>query len=378
MRYFVLALSFIVINFNNLFGQPSDNRILSTAVPFLAFTPDARAGGLGDVGVATSPDAYSIHWNNGKLAFLDQTIGVALSYTPWLSNITNDMFIGYATAYYKIDSTQTVAASLKHFDLGEFEINDDAGSYVANFNSYETAIDLTYSRKLSSKIGLGLTGRYIRSDIPGQFALLEDLQPGKTIAFDLGVYYQNEISIAKKSANLSFGFHLSNFGKKLSYDGGAQQYFIPTNLRLGAAIRTKIKLDHQVMLAVDMNKLLVPTPPIKGINEQGELVITEGEDPNRNLLSGIWGSFSDAPDGFREELQEISLSFGVEYAYKSKLFLRMGYFHEHENKGGWKYLTFGSGFKLLKFAVDFSYLVPTVENHPLSNTLRLSLGLDLL
>lgn len=377
MRYAVFVLLIIFLSFNYLIGQGSNNRVISTAIPFLTFTPDARAAGLGDAGVATSPDIYSIYWNNGKLAFLEQTIGATLSYTPWLSNITDDMFIGYAAACYKIDSSQAVGISLKHFDLGKFEINDDVGSFVANFNSYETAIDVTYSRKLSSKIGLGLTGRYIRSDIPGQFALLEDLQPGKTLAFDLGVYYRNRLNIAKKPTEFSFGIHISNLGQKLSYDGGIQQYFIPTNLRLGAALSSEISPDHQVMFAIDLNKLLVPSPPIYSKNEQGELVIAKGEDPNRSLLSGVWGSFSDAPDGFGEELQEISLSLGAEYSYKSKLFLRTGYFHEHENKGGWKYLTFGVGIKVQKFMVDFSYLVPTVENHPLANTLRLSLGFAL-
>jgi hypothetical protein len=377
-RSILLSIFFSMLMVGIVKGQGSDNRVISTTVPFLTFTPDARGGALGESGAATSPDIYSIYWNNAKLAFIDQKLGAALSYTPWLSNVTNDMFLGYAAGYFKIDSLQSVGVSFRYFDLGEFEVNDQLGDYVAEFNSYETAVDITYARKLSGKLGLGLTGRYIRSDIPGQFELLEDLVPGNSVAFDVGIFYKSKIRIAKKMTELALGGHISNFGSKISYDGGSKQSFIPTNLRLGASLSRSVNQHHGLMIAFDVNKLLIPSPPVISTNEQGVPVLVDGKDPDRSLLSGTFGSFGDAPGGFREELQELTFSFGFEYQYKHKLVLRMGYFYEHADKGDRKYFTFGFGTRLQGFNFDMSYLAPTAENHPLANTLRLSIsfGLD--
>jgi len=346
---------------NQLSGQTGQNPI-TTAVPFVSFAPDARGAALGDAGVATSPDINSTHWNNAKFAFIDNDYGFSVNYTPWLGKIVNDMFVSYLSGYKRIDRLQTVAMSLRYFDLGDINLTDNNGNPLGNFNPREWAIDATYSRKLSNNLSLGLTTRLIRSNLSGQFSTSADAKAGTSVAVDLGVYYTRDFIMSGKNSTLSFGGHISNFGSKITYSSQSNENFIPTNLRLGTSLKTNIDPYNSFTFVLDFNKLMVPTP-----------------DPNdttgntQSLLGGVFGSFGDAPDGFSEEMKEINVSTGIEYWYKDLASFRAGYFHEHKDKGNRKFITIGLGFRYQVFGVDFAYLIPTEQNHPLSETLRFSL-----
>ena len=359
-------------------GQNNDRRVITTAVPFLSITPDARAGGMGDAGVATSADANSVHWNPAKLVFMEHNIGFAMSYSPWLSKIINDMSLSYLSGYYKISQEQAVAVSMRYFDLGEIFFTDDNNIQQGRFNPKELAIDASYSRKLTEQLALGVTARYVHSNLTGNFTSSTiEAKPGNTAAVDLSVYYVKEFQNSK----LSFGGNISNIGAKLSYSNEANKDFIPINLRLGAAYTTYLDPYNSLTFALDFNKLLVPTPPVyatDSLNQpvydaSGNRVIERGKDPNRPLLSGMFGSFADAPDGFSEEMQEIMIAVGMEYWYNKTFAARVGYFYENSNKGNRKYITMGVGFRYNVFGVDFAYLVPHEQNHPLAETLRFSL-----
>ncbi len=353
----------------NLYGQDSTLRVITTAVPFVNFSPDSRASGMGDVGVATSADINSAHWNNGKLAFIESDYGLSASYTPWLGKIVDDMSISYLSGFYKIDRVQSVAGSLRYFDLGEIQLTNDQGISLGLENPKEAAFDLTYSRKLTENIGLGVTGRYIWSNLSGSYSGNDSGQSGKSVAVDLGFFYTKNMVVKGRVTDVSFGAHLSNIGQKLTYSSESNADFIPTNLRIGSAVKTNLDPYNSITFALDFNKLLVPSPPL--VDSNGNIVA--GRDPNRNLVSGIFGSFSDAPDGFSEEVEEIMISAGAEYWYRDLFAARAGYFHESDRKGGRKYLTAGLGFRYQKFGVDFSYLVPTRQNHPLAETIRFSI-----
>ena len=359
-------------------GQNSDRRVITTAVPFLSITPDARAGAMGDAGVATSADANSVHWNPAKLVFIDHNIGFAMSYSPWLSKIINDMSLSYLSGYYKLSQEQAIAVSLRYFDLGEIFFTDDNNIQQGRFNPKELAIDATYSRKLTNELALGVTARYVHSNLTGNFTSSTiEAKPGNTAAVDLSIYYTKEF----QNSNLSFGGNISNIGAKLSYSNEANKDFIPINLRLGAAYTAYLDPYNSLTFALDFNKLLVPTPPLYATDSvglpvydaNGNRVIERGKDPNRPLLSGMFGSFADAPDGFSEEMQEIMIAFGTEYWYNNTFAARVGYFYENSNKGNRKYLTMGVGFRYHVFGVDFAYLVPQEQNHPLAETLRFTL-----
>lgn len=355
-------------------GQDLNRRPITVAVPFLSFAPDSRSSAMGDVGVATSADAASVHWNNAKLAFVDSDILFSFSYSPWLGTLVDDMSLNYLTFSKKIDQTQAFGVTLRYFDLGEIQLVNDQGVDQGIENPNEVAIDGTYSRKLSERMGIGATFRFIWSNLAGNLNNAVDAKAGTSVAIDLGWYYTRPIMVAGMNSDLSFGAHLSNIGQKVTYSTKSNESFIPGNLRLGTAFKTSLDPYNTITLAVDFNKLLVPTPPIIETDENGEEVIIAGKDPNRSLLSGTFGSFTDAPNGFQEELQEITYSFGAEYWYQDVFSFRAGYFHEHENKGDRKYLTLGAGFRYQVFGVDFSYLVPTAgKNHPLADTLRISL-----
>ena len=374
------------VDIGGLGGADTDRRPITVAVPFVSFAPDSRSSAMGDVGVATSPDVNSIHWNNAKLAFIENDMGFSFSYSPWLGNIVDDMSLNYLTFYKKIDRTNSFGASLRYFDLGSIELTDNNAQSLGIENPNELAIDATYSRKLSEYMGLGVTMRFIWSNIPGELNQAPDAQAGTSIAVDLGWYYTRPIIVSGKESELSFGAHISNVGQKLTYSAESNENYIPANLRVGTAFKTSLDPYNTFTFAFDINKLLVPTPPIYqeadggGIDvdpDTGEPIILEGRDPNRPLLSGTFGSFSDAPGGFEEELQELSYSFGVEYWYRDVFAARTGYFSEHENKGDRKYFTIGAGFRYQIFGFDFSYLIPTTQNHPLADTLRVSLLFNL-
>lgn len=365
------------VRINELGGQSNP---ITVAVPFIGFAPDSRGAAMGDAGVATSPDAYSVHWNNAKLAFIDYDMGFSFSYSPWLGNIVDDMSLNYLTFYKKINRDQTFGASLRYFDLGEIQLTDLNGDALGIENPREAAIDVTYARKLSENLSLGATGRFIWSNLSGNITGAPDVRPGTSLAVDVGLYYTQPLSLPGIESDLSLGAHISNIGQKITYTSESNEDFIPANLRLGAAWTGKLDPYNSITLAFDVNKLMVPTPPTYVINADGEferdvngnLIIDQGEDPNRPLISGTFGSFSDAPGGFNEELKEFSLSFGAEYQYKELFFARLGYFSEHVDKGDRKYFTAGLGFRYQVFGLDFSYLIPQEQNHPLGDTLRLS------
>lgn len=362
-------------------GQTSEN-VITTAVPFLLISPDARAGAMGDVGVATSADPNSAHWNPAKFAFIENDWGFSLNYTPWLSRIVTDMSINYLSFYKKLDGEQTIGASLKYFNLGDIQLADFQGNSIGDFNPREFAIDGTYSLKLTENFSIGSSARFILSNLAGSFAnTTSDAKAGTSVAADLGVFYTKDLLGGGNNSNLSLGANLSNVGAKITYNSAADRDFIPTNLRLGSAYTAGLDPYNTLTFALDFNKLLVPTTPVYKRDNNGTLerdeegfpIIERGRNPDRPLLSGIFGSFSDAPGGFSEELQEIAIAFGTEYWYNNVFAARAGYFYEHANKGNRKYFTVGVGLRYQVFGLDFAYLVPQKQDHPLRETLRFSL-----
>ena len=376
----LLVLStFVKAQTGIIVGQDTSQRVITTAVPFLSITPDSRSGAMGDAGVAISPDANSVHWNPSKLVFIDNKMGFALSYSPWLAKIINDMSLSYLSGYYKLTREQAIAVSLRYFDLGEIFFTDDNNNPQGEFNPKELAIDATYARMLSENFSLGITLRYVHSNLTGHFQTSSvEAKPANTVAADVSAFYQTDT----KFGNLAFGGNISNIGAKVTYSNQENKDFIPINLRLGTALTTEIDPYNKITFALDFNKLLVPTPPIYATDANGVIivdpvtqkpVIERGKDPNRNLLSGMFGSFSDAPDGFSEEMQEIMISVGTEYWYNNLFAARLGYFYEHANKGNRQYFTMGVGFRYNVFGFDFAYLVPPQQEHPLAETLRFTL-----
>lgn len=363
----ILFLSFFItisgFSQANLIGQDSTRKVITTAVPFLTITPDSRAAGMGDTGAATSPDANSAYWNSAKLAFIDKSYGVSGSYTPWLGKIINDMSIFYLTGFYKITREQAVAASMKYFDLGEIQFNNGPGvnDFLGRFNPREFAFDVTYSRMLTEQFSLGGALRYIHSNLTGAFSSGGiDARPGNSVAVDIGVYYAKPL--VAKNSTLSLGATITNIGAKISYSDANNKDFIPTNLRLGGAFKTELDAFNSLTFALDVNKLLVPSP-------------TPGSQ-DKSLLSGIFGSFTDASGGFAEEMREFTLSSGIEYWYNETFSGRLGYFLEAKDKGNRKYLTAGVGAKIQKFAFDVAYLVPTNKNeNALAETIRFTIML---
>lgn len=352
---------------SDLLGQ--DNAI-TTAVPFLAISPDARHAALGDAGVATSPDANSAYWNAAKLVFIDKQYGGALSYTPWLGKIVNDMSISYLTGFYKINREQAVSFGIKYFDLGDINFKDNNGMSQGDFNPREFAFEGTYSRMLTEEFSIGGSARYIYSNLTGAFSG-NDAKPGRSVAADIGLFYRHEIKKSTRNSSLSFGLSISNIGAKISYTNSAREDFLPINLRLGSAFTTEVDPFNKFTFALDFNKLMVPTPPIR---DETTKEIIAGRDPNRSLLSGMFGSFTDAPNGAEEEFREFMISSGVEYWYDNTFAARLGYFYEDKTKGNRKYMTVGLGFRKNNFGLDVAYLVPTNKrDHPLAETLRFTL-----
>ena len=352
---------------------------ITTAVPFLLISPDSRAGGMGDVGVATSPDANSLHWNPAKYSFIDQEVGFAVSYVPWLRNLVPDINLSYISGYKKLNKNEVVAMELRYFTLGDITFTDVIGNNLGQYKPSEFALGSSYSRKLSDQFSLAISARYIYSNLTGgQSAGGIATNAGQSIAADVAGYYLKDIRIAKKDMELAFGANISNIGNKISYTETSTRDFIPINLRLGTALNADLDDYNKISFAFDLNKLLVPTPPIynDSINDQ----IDFGKDPNVSVVSGIFQSFGDAPGGFNEEMREINFSVGTEYWYDNQFAIRAGYFNEHNTKGGRKFFTFGSGVKYNVFALDFSYLINASRaingNNPLANTMRFTLTFD--
>ena len=364
-------------------GQDPDRRVITTAVPFLNFAPDSRHSGMGDVGVATSPDANSAHWNSGKLAFIEDDLGFSLSYSPWLGKLVNDMSLSYLTGFKKIDEFSAFGFDLRYFNMGDIQLTDDKGNPLGEFNPRDIAIGGTYSRKLSQNFGLGISARFIYSNLSGNNSSStgSESKAGISVGADIGLYYEKPIFAGAKDGTWSWGAAITNIGPKITYNSAEDLDYIPTNFRLGTAYSLNLDPNNSLTFVFDVNKLLVPTPPQYETNEDGSLatdsngdpIIEAGKDPNRALISGMFGSFSDAPGGFEEEMKEFTLSLGVEYLYAEKFALRTGYFYENPDKGGRRYFTMGLGLDIKKIGFDFSYLVPQVQNHPLAETLRFTL-----
>jgi len=362
---------------------------IQSAVPFLTITPDSRSGAMGDVGVATTPDINSQHWNVAKYAFIDSEAGVAVSYTPWLRKLIPDINLAYLVGYKRIDPSQVVSFSLRYFSLGNIVFTDIQGSSMGEYNPNEFAIDAGYSRVFGQNISGGIAFRFIRSDLTsGQTVLGTDSKAGISFAADVSTYYNKKISIARQDANIAFGVNISNMGRKISYTDNQISSFIPINLRIGSCLRTDIDDYNSFAISVDLNKLLVPTPPVyysDTVDADNELIIEYGKDPDVSVPLGMIRSFFDAPgversDGsrsvFLEELHEITYSIGAEYWYRKQFAVRAGYFNEHSTKGNRKYYTMGIGLQLNIFSIDFAYLIPVYQNNPLANTIRFTLGFD--
>jgi hypothetical protein len=362
---------------DELSGKVIDgNRIISTGVPLLIIAPDARSGAMGDVGVASKPDANSLHWNAAKLAFMQNKTGVSFTYSPWLRELVSDIELLYLGGYYKVNERSTLGASLTYFSLGAIDFFDQEGMATGTYKPNEFAMDLAYTMKLNENFSISLTGRYIRSDLTqGQNVGTTQTHAANAGAADLGLYYQKAIKAVRPS-EYALGLQISNLGSKISYSDNMDSEFLPANLRLGGRYTTNLDQFNQISVMMDFNKLLVPTPPV--YNDSTGAIFA-GMDPNVGVFQGAIQSFYDAPNGFKEEIQEISLSIGAEYWYNKVLALRAGYFYEAKNKGARQYLTLGAGIKYNVMGLDISYLIATsaLNNNPLKNTLRVGLNFDL-
>ena len=370
---FLIALS----GKSMLFSQQSSGQLnaIQTVVPFLTIAPDSRAGAMGDAGVATSPDVYSMHWNPAKFAFIDGNGGIGISYSPWLRNLVPDINIAYLAGYKRIDTKQVLSASLLYSSLGDVPFTDDYGNLQRTFNPNEFAVDVGYSRLFNENLSGGIAFRFIYSNLTGgTYSGGVATKPGISFAADISGYYQKPISLLSKDGQLGLGLNFSNIGSKMSYSSSQTSDFIPMNMRLGGAVT--INLDHfnKITATIDLNKLLVPTPPIYSSTNPDSII--KGKDPNVAVPVAIFQSFFDAPGGFKEELHEITYSYGVEYWYNNQFAVRGGYFHENATKGNRKYFTAGAGFRLKAFTLDFSYLMPVAQNNPLAHTLRFSIAWD--
>ncbi|MFT5790987.1 MAG: hypothetical protein ACI9LI_000316 [Saprospiraceae bacterium] len=373
MKKIALALLGILIAIPSIKAQDELNPI-TTAAPFLLIVPDARAGGMGDVGVATTPDAYSQHHNPSQYAFLNSQFSMGVNYTPWMRELVNDVFLGGVSFGNRINDQSAWAASMKYFTLGEIQLTDGAGNEIGKEKPNELSLDGTYALKLNETFALGVTMRYIRSD----FALKVDnsqLKTVNTFAVDISGYFQSEENnYGDFNGRFRGGFNISNLGPKVSYTEGGRENFIPTNLKLGGGFDFILDDYNTISTTLEFTKLLVPTPPLRD-PVTGE--ITEGKDDNVEFFKGLFQSFGDAPGGGSEELKEFTWALGVEYMYNNAFALRTGYFNESEFKGGRKYFTLGAGFKFKSTNLDISYLFNSSDvNNPLENTLRFSLAFD--
>ncbi len=340
--------------------------------------PDARAAGIGDAGAATDPDVNSQHWNPAKYPFTISRAGIALNYTPWLRQLVNDIDLAYLAGYYRIGEYSAISSSLRYFSLGEVylssSLTDDNNMTI---KPYELGLDVAYSLMLSEKFSLAAGVRWIYSDMRYDYS--EDSSPASAFAADLSAYYQNYINIGSRECQLGIGLNISNIGSKITFSGDEESQFIPTNMRLGASLMIPVDEYNRFSISADANKLLVPTIPKQQEGETTEdyrsRVISEYSD--MSSITGIFKSFSDAPNGFKEELEEIQWSVGAEYTYHDQFSIRAGYHHEAENKGNRKYFTVGAGFRMNVFSLDAGYVISTAKNNPLDQTLRFTLAFDM-
>lgn len=342
---------------------------------------------MGDAGVASSPDANSIHWNVAKLAFVEKELGLSVSYSPWLRQLVPDINMSYVSGYKKLGKDNAIGASLRYFSLGDIKFTNDQGDPIGDFNPSEFAFDLGYSQKFGNRFSGGLAVRYIFSNLTGGVDVSgSNTQAGKSFAVDVSGFYTNDDAVIfGQDAIYNAGINISNIGAKIAYTNDAVKDFIPINMRLGQSVTFVLDDYNSFSILTDVNKLLVPTPPIYATDESGQPIIDEttgkpeiesGKDPDVPIVTGIFQSFNDAPGGFSEELREFNISAGMEYWYNKQFAVRAGYMHEHATKGNRKYFTVGAGLKLSVFSLDFSYLISTTQQNPLANTVRFSLMFD--
>ncbi|MBQ7663365.1 MAG: type IX secretion system outer membrane channel protein PorV [Prevotella sp.] len=352
--------------------NPVEHAVISQTI-----APDARAAGMGDVGCATDPDVNSQAWNLAKYPFCISRAGVALNYTPWLRQLVNDIDLAYVAGYYRIGDYGALSGSLRYFSLGEVFTDISGEDASTTVKPYEMALDLGYSRMLSETFSLGVAIRWIYSDLRYDYS--EDSKPASAFAADIGMYYNNYIMLGNRECQLGLGLHASNIGSKISYYGDEESQFIPANLRLGASLMIPVNEWNRFSIAADANKLMVPTVPVQGVNENNsdyqDRVRREYSDVGS--ISGMFKSFSDAPGGFKEELEEVQWSVGAEYVYNDQFTLRAGYHHESESKGNRKYFTVGGGFRMNVFSLDVGYVISTAQSNPLDQTLRFTLAFDM-
>ncbi|MDR2823732.1 MAG: type IX secretion system outer membrane channel protein PorV [Prevotellaceae bacterium] len=377
-RTFLVSIIALVSSgyvFSQTWNNPSDPDALYpvlTGVPALSITPDARAGGMGDVGVATKPDENSQFWNPAKYAFMQSEAGFSFSYTPWLRKLVNDINLGYVAGYWRFSERNTLSASLRYFSLGDLQLTDATGAALQTVKPYEMAFDVAWSLLLSDNFSGSVALRYIRSDlnqgVNANGGL--DMHAGNAVAADLAFYYQTPVEMATGDGRFGAGLNISNIGSKISYEEGTS-FFIPTNLRLGASFDYPMDDYNRISISADINKLLVPSVP-RGAS-QSELQ----EYYNTSSIAGIFKSFSDEPFGAKGELREIMWSAGAEYAYNNQFFVRAGYFNESKYKGNRKFFTAGLGFKLNVFELNAGYVISVAQQNPLDQTLRISLSFDL-
>ncbi len=375
----------------NLYGQECGERLntITTAVPFLMIGPDSRSGGMGDAGVALPADANAIHWNPSKLAFAENESEFRLSVSPWLRNLVPDMSLAYIAGYRKLKNKRSaIGASLRYFNLGSITFTDVNGSVIRDFKPAEFAVDIAFAQQFSDKFSGGIALRYINSNLTGGLNVSgANTKAGQSVAADVSFYYRKkDLDLGDMNATFAFGANFSNIGAKMSYSDAARRDFIPINMRIGPCLTLDIDDYNSVSFNVDINKLLVPTPPI--YSADGKTILS-GEDPTRGVAAGIIGSFSDAPGDlsttdssaisgsrFREELREINYAGGFEYWYAKQFAFRAGYFYEDRTKGNRKYFTMGLGVRYSIFSLDFSYLIANTQRSPLANTLRFTLGFN--
>ena len=351
-------------------GEKDKFNPVSTAVNSLKIGPDARAGGLGDIGAATDPDVNSQAWNPAKYPFCISRAGIAVNYTPWLRKIVNDIDLAYVAGYMRLGDYTAISSSLRYFSLGEV----DAGENMS-IKPYEMAFDIGVSRMLSENFSAAIALRYIRSDLSGNYS--DDTKPGNAFAADVAMYYNKYVVMGSRECQLGLGLNISNIGSKMKF-GDENTYFIPTNLRLGVNYLIPINEYNKIAFGLDLNKLLVPTMPRQKDDESGEDYQQRLQKDYFDMspITGIFKSFGDAPGGFSEELKEIQWSFGVEYTYNDKFILRAGYHDEAKDKGNRKYFTVGAGFRMNVFSIDAGYVLSTAASNPLDQTLRVSLAFD--
>ena len=367
MKKFAVSLLVMLLASAGVYAEKIDDRLdpILTGVPSLTITPDARAGSMGDAGVATSPDVNSQHWNPAKYAFMESSAGVGLSYTPWLSALVHDIYLAYVAGYYKINPNQAISASLRYFSLGDVQITDkDSPVATMTAKPNEFAIDVAYSLLLSEKFSGAVALRYIHSDLN---VARDDMSPANAIAADVAFYYKSLIPMAGGDAPLSFGVDISNIGSKVSYDSGNTSAFLPTNFRLGGAFGYPFDEYNKLSITADINKLLVIRRPIGLTETDPEMV----DYYNTSGIAGIFKSFGEF------KASDIMFSVGAEYSYQDQFFVRAGYFNESAPAGNRKYYTFGAGFKMNVFAIDAGYVLAAAQNSPLNNTLRFSLSFNI-